>query len=132
MGFGLVEFGAKCCDVEVMDGVGLTVQLDAQDAVVDVGAQIDGGIHEAADEASGIVGAGEGFAGQMHHGRLGAVGDELDGVDEVLSAAAQLVDAPLGRKVFELDVFESVFALILEGGQQGLGGLQGDEGVAFL
>ncbi len=48
-----------------------------------IGAEVDGGVDEAAHEAAGVVTAAQGFAGEMDEGGLAAVGDELNGVDEV-------------------------------------------------
>jgi hypothetical protein len=61
---------------------------------------VSGGFHQTANEAARVVGAAHGLARDLHQGGLGAVGDELDGVDEVLPPAAQLRDALLGRQVF--------------------------------
>ena len=97
-----------------MDGVGLAVDFDAQFVAGGVGAQVDAGGEEGAHKASGVVVAAEGFAGELHEGGFGAVGDELDGVDEVFSASAQLGDSLLGREVFDLDVFRGGFALDFE------------------
>jgi hypothetical protein len=72
--------------------------------------------------------AAEGFADELDKGGFGAVGDELDGVDEVLSAAAQLSDALLGREVFEFDVFLGGFAQGFEAIELGLLGLQSTQG----
>jgi hypothetical protein len=44
----------------------------------------------------------------LHEGCFGAVGDELDSVDEVLSASTQLVDSLLvNSEVLDLDVFRN-------------------------
>ena len=66
MGFGGVEFFAEVGDDGVVDGVGLAVEFDAQFACGMVWAEVDGGLHEAAHEAAGVVTAAEGFAGKMH------------------------------------------------------------------
>jgi hypothetical protein len=72
------------------------------------------------------------FDAQFPAGGLGAVGDELDGVDEALSAAAKLLDTLIGREVFELDVFEGAFALHLEGVELAGGDFRGAQRSAFL
>ena len=115
-----------------MDGVGLAVDFDAQFVAGGVGAQVDAGGEKGAHKASGIVVAAEGFAGELHEGGFGAVGDELDGVDEVLSASTQLGDLLLGWEVFDLDVFRGGFALGFEGFELGLFGLEGQESGSFF
>lgn len=91
MSFGGVEFAAESGDGGVVNGVGLALEFDTQFFAGGVGTEVDGGVHEAAHEAAAVVGAFEGFAGELDEGGLGAVGDELDGVDEVFSAAAKLL-----------------------------------------
>ncbi len=108
-----------------MDGVGLAVDFDAQFVAGGVGAQVDAGGEEGAHKASGVVVAAEGFAGELHEGGFGAVGYELDGVDEVFSASTQLGDLLLGREVFDLDVFRGGFALGFEGFELRLFDLEG-------
>ncbi|MFM8829791.1 MAG: hypothetical protein ACKOHM_02090 [Spartobacteria bacterium] len=45
--------------------------------------------------------AAERFAGELDEGGFGAVGDELDCVDEVFSASAQLGDSLSAEKVMK-------------------------------
>ena len=86
----------------------MAVDFDVQFVAGGVGAQVDAGGEEGAHKASGVVGAAEGFAGELHEGCFGAVGDELDSVDEVLSASTQLVDSLLvNSEVLDLDVFRN-------------------------
>ena len=73
-----------------------------------------------------------GFAGELHEGGFGALGDELDGVDEVFSASVQLGDSLLGREVFDLDVVRGGLALGFEGFELALSGLEGQKGSSFL
>jgi hypothetical protein len=111
-----------------MNGVGLAVDFDTHFAAGGIGAQVDAGGKESAHEAAGIVMAPEGFTGKLDEGGLGPVGDELDGVDKVFSAATQLGDALLGWEVFEFDVFGGGFAPGFEVIEPGLPGLQVMEG----
>ena len=119
-------------DPGVVNRVGLAMQFDAKFASGGIGAEVDGGFHEAAHEAAGVVGADEGLVDEVDEGGLGAVGDEFEGVDEVFSAAAKLGDLLLGWEVFELDVFGGGFALVLVGLELGLGGAESGEGGSFL
>lgn len=132
MGSGGVEFVAEGGGNRIVNRVGLTVPLDAQLAFCRVGAEVDGGFHEAAHEAAGVVTADEGLAHDVDEGGLGAVGEEFDGVDEVLPAAAKLGDALLGREVAELDVSGGGFALVFVGLELALGGGEEGEGGSFL
>jgi hypothetical protein len=108
------------------------VDFDAQFVTGGVGAQVDAGGEEGAQKASGVVGAAEGFAGKLQEGSFGAVGDELDGVDEVFSASTQLGDLLLGREVFDLDVFRGGFALGFERFELRLFGLEGQKSGSFF
>ena len=72
------------------------------------------------------------FSGEMDEGGFGAVGDELDGVDEVLSAAAQLCDALFGWEVFDCDVFGVGFELDFEVIELALFGFTGAQGGSFF
>ena len=67
----------------------------------------------------------------MHESGFAAVGDELDGVDEVFAPGSQLLDALVGREVFELDVMGGGFALGFEGVEGGLLLLELGEFFAF-
>ena len=90
------------------------VQLEGQGSLLFVGHEIGLGIVDGAEQTSGIVGPGHGFAQQRGHGGLGAVGDHLDGVDQVLCFGGQAVE-PVGlRQVGDGDVLVDVFALVLE------------------
>ena len=131
MGFGGVEFFAEVGDDGVVGGVGLAVEFDAEFACGMIGAEVDGGLHEAAHEAAGVVTAAQGFAGEVDEGGFAAVGDEFDGVDEVLAPGAELVDALVGREVFELYVVGGGFALGFEGFEGGLLLMELGEGFAF-
>ena len=102
--------------------VGLTVDFNPQFATGGIGAQVGAGGEEASDETAGVIMAFEGFPGNLHEGGFGAVGDEFDGVNEVLSAAGKLGKTLLRRKVFELDVFGVVFAFGFEGVELAPGG----------
>jgi hypothetical protein len=113
-----------------VDGVGLAVDFDAQFVAGGVGAQVDACGEEGAHKASGVVVAAERFAGELDEGGFGAVGDELDCVDEVFSASAQTSDSLLGREVFDLDVFCGGFAPGFEGFELRLFALEGLEGGA--
>ena len=59
-------------------------------------AQVDAGGEEGAHKAPGAVVAAKAFAGELHESGFGAVGNELDGGDEVFSSSAQLGDSLLG------------------------------------
>jgi hypothetical protein len=88
-------------------------------------------LHEAADETAGVVATAQGFAGELDQRGLAAVGNELDGVDEVFASAAQLADLLVGRKIFECDVVGGVFAAEFEFVEVGLLLLKGGECLAF-
>ena len=84
------------------------------------GRKVVAGGEEGAHKALGVVVAAKVFGGELHESGFGAVGNELDGVDEVFSSSAQLGESLLGRKVFDLDVFRGGFALSFEGFELGL------------
>jgi hypothetical protein len=55
-----------------------------------------------------------GLAYDLHHGRLGSVGDHFDGVDEVLALRAQAIEAPVHGEIFIRNVALRGLVLTLE------------------
>lgn len=84
-----------------MDGGGLAVDFDKQFALGGIWAQVDAGGKEAAHERAGVVAAAQGLASELDNGGFGAVSDEFEGVEEVLSASAGLGDLLVRWEVFE-------------------------------
>ena len=70
--------------------------------------------------------------GDLHQRGFGAVGDVGAGNFGAWSAAAELVNALPGGKVFEFDMFGGGFALSFEGDQFSFARFQRTEGEAFL
>jgi len=75
VGFGGVEFFAEFGDDSVVDGVGLAVVFNPQFSGDRIGAEGDGGFHEATDEAAGVVRAAQGFSCEVDQRGFAAVGE---------------------------------------------------------
>jgi len=131
VGFGGVEFFAELGDHSVVDGVGLAVKFNAQFSGGGIGAEVDGGLHEPAHEAAGVIATAQGFSGEVDERGFATVGDEFDGVDEVFASAAELADSFFGREVFDFDVMWGGFPLGFELFELGFLLTDGGKGFAF-
>lgn len=116
----------------IVNGVGLTVDLEEEFVAGGIGTQVDTGGKEGAHEAAGVVVSEKGFPDELDQCRFGAVGDEFNGVDKVLSSSAQLSDALFGGQVFEFDMLRGGFASDFEDFEFSLCDLQSGEGGSFL
>ena len=131
MGFCGVEFPAEVGGDLIVRGVGVAVEFDAQCVGSEIGAQVDGGLEQSAHEAACVVVTGEGFAREVDQCGLGAIGDEFDGIDELLAPDSELGDALIFRQGFEFDVLWDGFALGFEFVEVSLGLHQRSELPAF-
>ena len=108
------EFLTEMTDDFVLEWSGQRMKADGEGVIGMIGEEVARGVEDLADERASIVEAGDSFAGDLSQCAFRAVGDQLDGVDEVLAFDLELAEAVLFGKVFDLEMFGVGFALSFE------------------
>ena len=85
--------GKQLFDGVIVSRLGEMVEADGQGVGGQVRGKIGLGIEDLTQQRAGIVGAGDMLAKQRCHAGFGAIGDHLDGIDEVLALGAQTSEA---------------------------------------
>ena len=109
----------------ILEATGERVQADGQGLGLQIGKQVGGRPHQFARQRPSIVVTLQHLPHRAHQGGLGAVRDEFDRVDEVLTLGAQTRELLVGRQVFQGQVPRGAAPLDFEFFEVGLPGGDG-------
>ena len=101
-------------DALIVSRLGEMVERDGQGVAGQVRGEISLGIENLAQQGAGIVRAGDMLAQQRSQAGFGAIGDHLDGIDEMLPLGAQTSKAVFFRQGLHRNVMRGVLAQLFK------------------